>query len=173
MNVVFHITTAGVASLVLINTNRNYSIVSVYNTGALLLSFAVGVMSHAILDYIPHCYPVNSKIDVVVGFLIICLAIIKSNKKYLVFILACLFGSVFPDIIDLSPAIVNKLIGLNLPIYDKFFPWHWQKYSGSIYSNDCFNSTVIHFALIFSILILAYLKQEKLALVLSKNETYS
>lgn len=47
----------------------------------------------------------------------------------------CFIGSLFPDLIDLGPAIANKYLGLSLPVF-KVFPWHWQEHSGSIYDGS-------------------------------------
>jgi hypothetical protein len=47
-------------------------------------------------------------------------------------LLTCFLGSILPDLIDLAPGILNRRVGLSLPEV-KWFPWHWTKYSGSIY----------------------------------------
>ena len=66
------------------------------------------------------------------------------KKEYKILITAILLGCVFPDIIDLSPGIINSQLNLNLPTFDNVFPWHIHEYSGSIYSEKCRVSNINH-----------------------------
>jgi len=143
MNVLFHTTTAlGIAVLFTNTKNTKQSI----RTSVIV--FIIGILSHGILDFIPHCYPIPSKLDVSLGLLMIIIITWLSNKKYRILILSSFIGCITPDLIDLSPAIINKQLGWNLPIFDKIFPWHFKEYSGSIYTSDCTVSNMNHIILV-------------------------
>lgn len=149
MNVLFHTTTA--IGIVVLFTNLKKIEHTKYALSTMLIVFITGILSHGILDYIPHCYPIPSKLDVSLGLIMIITTTWLCNKKYRMLILTCFIGCIIPDLIDLSPAIINKQLGWNLPILDKIFPWHFKKYSGSIYTDDCTVSTMIHMVLIIVI----------------------
>lgn len=121
-----------------------------------LVAFVFGIVSHGILDYTPHCYPLSAKSDVIISVLLILIYGSLINRAYRLLTFAAFLGAVFPDVIDLSPAIINTYSGLHLPIYDKIFPWHWQTYSGSIYSGDCQVSTFNHIVLCIVILLILW-----------------
>ena len=70
--------------------------------------------------------------------------------------------SIFPDLIDLGPAIANKIFGINLPILEKLFPWHWPHYSGSIYTNNCGVSTLNHFLVVFTVVVICWFRRKDL-----------
>lgn len=57
----------------------------------------------------------------------------RKETRWILFI--CFLGAVFPDLVDLGPAIINKQAQLNLPVV-KLFPWHWKEHSGSIYDGS-------------------------------------
>jgi hypothetical protein len=67
-----------------------------------------------------------------------------TNKRYRLITGLSFVGSLFPDLVDLSPGILNKQLGQSFPIINKIFPWHWHEYSGSIYGGDCGVSTANH-----------------------------
>jgi hypothetical protein len=134
-----------------------------------LLFFFIGIAAHGILDYVPHCYPINSKIDVILASIIISASIFLSSKNYRLILAFSLFGNIFPDIIDLSPAIINKQLGLNLPIFENFFPWHWHEFSGSIYTDSCHLSSIIHISLSFILLSIFYFNRISLYKLFRKN----
>lgn len=172
MNVVFHVVTAiGVAvSLtdtkeieLLPNSSKHVVLIGI-------LAVIVGLISHGALDYIPHCYPINSKIDAIVGLIIILLVIGFANKKYRLIIVFAFLGSVFPDLIDLSLPIVNKQLGFNFPTFHKIFPWHWHSYSGSIYDRQCDISTLNHCLLVLTIVIVCWCRRFDLKRMLNKND---
>ncbi|MDQ3322286.1 MAG: hypothetical protein M3525_07640 [Acidobacteriota bacterium] len=57
------------------------------------------------------------------------------RRRNFILLVACYFGCLFPDLLDLSPAMLNKRTGFDLPVF-KAFPWHWHIYSGSIYDGS-------------------------------------
>src|SRR5262249_45273621 len=57
------------------------------------------------------------------------------QKRYRAMAMTCFLGAIFPDLVDLGPAILNKQLGWHLPVL-KIFPWHWPQYSGSIYDGS-------------------------------------
>lgn len=168
MNVLFH-TTAAIGVAVMLTDTRaknNSTKQTVLLSG---LAFIVGVASHGALDYIPHCYPINSKFDAIAGLTVIIALTILSNKKYRPIVGLAFIGSIFPDLIDLSPQIINKYLGLNFPISQKLFPWHWEKYSGSIFINDCNVSTVNHLILILVVTVICWLRKTDIKNILTKT----
>ena len=136
MNIFFH-TTAAIGLIATLNDTKNSSSSNKKSIQRSLVAFGVGIVSHGALDYIPHCYPINPKLDVILGLLIMISLTIKCKPNYRLIVAATFLGSIFPDLIDLSPQILNQYLGLSLPIQEKIFPWHWQKYSGSIFIDDC------------------------------------
>ena len=60
---------------------------------------------------------------------------------------------------DLLPAILNKYVGLHLPIIDKIFPWHWHDYSGSIYTQNCGVSTFNHILVVLTIAVICWFRR--------------
>lgn len=157
MNVLFHTTAAfGVAVMLLEDKTKPPTTLQVVGSSA--LAFALGVISHGALDYMPHCYPVNSKLDAIMSVMLMAFLMYRSAKGHRPILAAALLGGVLPDLIDLGPAIANKYAGLNLPILDKIFPWHWEKYSGSIFTDDCAVSTLNHLLLVFTVVVFCWKK---------------
>ncbi|MGB1242831.1 MAG: hypothetical protein ACPG49_09940, partial [Chitinophagales bacterium] len=138
MNVFFHTTTAIGIAIALTDTQRLCPHTPIKNTlPTTFFAFVVGIIGHGTLDYIPHCYPIPSKVDVILGLFIIVTCIWRSQHTYRLILFASFVGSIFPDLIDLSPAILHKYIGTPIPTSTKLFPWHWHEYSGSIYTQNC------------------------------------
>ena len=167
MNIIFH-TTAALGIIATINNTQN-SIVS-KRTKILhaLTAFVVGVISHGALDYIPHCYPINPKIDVTLAATIMAMLLFFSNSKYRLMVALTFLGSIFPDIIDLSPQILNKYVGTSIPLYDKIFPWHFEKYSGSIFIDDCKTSALNHFILVFVVSIICLKRKDEVIKIFTR-----
>lgn len=162
MNVLFHTSAAiGVVAIV-VETNKTYSIFSAKSIKLGFISFALGIISHGILDIIPHCYPFNSKADAIASFLIMITSIFLIKKRYRFIVGMAFLGSVFPDVIDLSPQILNKYLGFSLPEIDKIFPWHHHEYSGSIYDGDCNKSIVYQVITVVLVITISYFKRAKL-----------
>ena len=63
MNVIFHTTAAIGVAVLLTKTDKiehsKNAQKQVFQTS--IFTFIVAVLSHGLLDYIPHCYPINSK----------------------------------------------------------------------------------------------------------------
>lgn len=170
MNVLFHTTTAISVAVLLTDTKRiEQSSTSKTVIWTSILAFTIGLISHGALDYIPHCYPINSKLDAVAGLTMILTTTWLTNKKYRLIMGLSFLGSIFPDLIDLSPGIINKQLGLHLPIIDKIFPWHLPEYSGSIYDNNCNISTFNHVLLLLTISIICWCRQTDLKTMFKKN----
>lgn len=171
MNVIFHTATAiGISALLTdtkrleqTNSSKTFFLIA-------LITFVVGVISHGALDYIPHCYPINSKFDTIISSTIILLLTWLAKKKYRIIIGFAFLGSIFPDLVDLSFPILNKQFGLNLPIFEKIFPWHWHDYSGSIYSEQCKVSTLNHFLLLLTIALICWCRGTDLKTIFEKTD---
>lgn len=168
MNVLFHTATA-IGITVLLTDTRSMeqpgSSKKIIGTG--ILAFILGIIGHAALDYIPHCYPIPSKVDAIASLAIILFTTWCCNKKYRLIIVLSFLGSIFPDLIDLSPAILNKQLGLAIPKFEKVFPWHFHEYSGSIYDDSCRNSTLNHELLLLSIVIICWCRRTDAKMIFS------
>ena len=163
MNVVFHIV-AGVTAAVLVTDTSQVRKDANYQKilPIALFGFVIGVISHGVLDYTPHCYPVNSKIDILLGLMSIFVLLWMSKGRYKWVFLGALLGCIFPDLVDLLPAMLNKSLSLGLPEYDKFFPWHWKQYSGSIYTGECRVSFINHSLVLFLSCLLLWCRRRDL-----------
>lgn len=137
MNVLFHLTAGFGIVLALCPVAPKPKVWTTAATGAF-----IAFVSHALLDYTPHCYPINSKIDVIGGFILLLALVFFARKEYRLIMFATLFGAILPDLIDLLPDILNKQLKLDLPGFPKIFPWHWKIYSGSIYNGHCGTSHI-------------------------------
>lgn len=113
-----------------------------------VIGFATGVVEHGAMDYVPHSYPIPSGIDVVVSITLFIFALAWTRPQFRVLVTACFIGSIFPDLVDLGPPILNRYLGWTLPTI-RAFPWHWAQYSGSLYHGaKRFQSSVSHFVVI-------------------------
>ena len=138
MYVFFHTATAIGVAVLLTDTEKlkpNLAVQKTFLTA--FFAFVIGLISHGILDYVPHCYPIPSKIDAFVGLSIILGFTFLAQKTYRLIVFCAFVGCIFPDLVDLLPAILNKYLGLEIPIAEKLFPWHFHEYSGSIYTKKC------------------------------------
>lgn len=160
MNVLFHTTTAIGITVLLSDTRTTHSKTSIKSTLPTAFTvFVVGIISHGALDYIPHCYPIPAKIDVILGLIMIIAGIWKSEKSYRLIVAASFLGCIFPDLVDLAPAILHKYIGTPLPDLEKLFPWHWKEYSGSIYTSDCSVSTFNHILVLLIVAVFCWFRR--------------
>lgn len=168
MNVVFHTMTAIAVAVALTDSRRiDQSSTSAFLTGA--LTFVVGIISHGVLDYVPHCYPINSKIDALLGVTIILATTWLANKRYRLIVAFSFIGSMIPDLIDLAPAIINKQLGTSLPTFNKIFPWHSTDFSGSIYNNNCQNSAINHILLVLTLSIICWTRRTDIQNIFRRN----
>ena len=99
------------------------------------------------------------KIDAFLGLIIIFLTIFLTNKRYWLIVTLSFLGSIFPDLVDLLPAILNKQLGFNLPEMGKIFPWHWRSFSGSIYVKNCQISTLNHVLVLLTVSFVCWLNR--------------
>lgn len=169
MNVTLHtITAVGIATLLtnIDDVEQSKSLKSISFTGACV--FVAGVIGHGILDYLPHCYPINSKFDVIFSLMAMLLLLWFANKSFRLILGLSFLGSIFPDLIDLSLPILNKQLGINLPTFSNIFPWHWHQYSGSIYNGDCSISTINHLLVLLINGIILWLKRPTLKRLFSQ-----
>lgn len=159
MNVLFHTTAAiGIVAMLTDTRTKNRTATQMILPG--ILVFLVGIASHGALDYIPHCYPIHSKVDAIAGLIVMITLTMISRKTYRPIVALAFLGSIFPDLIDLSIPIINKYLPVNLPETQKLFPWHWEEYSGSIYVTDCRISTVNHFILLVTVTAICYCRKK-------------
>jgi hypothetical protein len=170
MNVIFHTTTAIGVTVLLTDTIRlgnRPTIIQVIPTA--LCAFVIGIISHGVLDFIPHCYPINSKLDVIAGLAMILCTTWLTNRHFRVIAgLACL-GAIFPDVVDLGPKIISKYLNLGLALPDNFFPWHWHMYSGSIYNGTCNVSTLNHLLLLLTIGVILWTRRTDLKVIIKRS----
>ena len=170
MNVIFHTTTAFGVAVLLTDTRAIADAATnkkIIETG--ICGFLLGLLSHGALDYTPHCYPINSKLDAIAGLTMIIALVWLTTKRYRLITGLSFLGCVFPDLIDLSPSILNKQLGLSLPIMNKIFPWHWHEYSGSIYGSNCDVSTANHLFVILTVIIICWFRRTDLRQMISRN----
>ena len=170
MNVIFHTTTAIAVTVLLTDTSRlgnRPTAVQVIPTA--LYAFATGIISHGVLDFIPHCYPINSKLDVTAGLAMILSTTWLTNRHFRVISGLAFLGAIFPDIVDLGPKILNSYLNLGLTIPDNIFPWHWHTYSGSIYNGTCNISTLNHLLLVLIVLVIFWTRRTDLKTIFRKE----
>lgn len=138
MNVTFH-TLTSLAVAAALSTRQTKPVAKELfgfsDVPLLSIGFAAGVMIHGLLDYVPHTYPIKSSIDVILSLGIFFVTMIFVQKRYRILAAVCFLGAIFPDLVDLGPAILNKQLAWHLPVV-KIFPWHWPQYSGSIYDGS-------------------------------------
>jgi hypothetical protein len=164
MNVTFH-TLAGLATAAVISPRLKADVSPWLFTRQdlpwLSIGFASGVLTHGLLDYAPHAYPIKSAVDVLVSLAVFCVALFLARRRNWLLLGVCFIGCIFPDLIDLGPAIVNKRLGWSLPVV-KIFPWHWRDYSGSIYDGSrAVESSLYHLIVagVCSVLLYAYRRE--------------
>lgn len=136
MNVIFH-TLASVATAAVLSTQlkEKKPINSITGLTILVIGFTTGILLHGLLDWIPHQYPLPSVLDVVVSLILFSIIFLRAHNEARWILFACFLGAIFPDLVDLGPAILNRQMQLHLPTA-KIFPWHWKEYSGSIYDGS-------------------------------------
>lgn len=169
MNVFFH-TISGIGLTVFAITPKDNTITTKVSNLNLFIVFALSLIFHGFLDYIPHCYPLNSKLDIIFSLMLIVLIFFLINRKYKPLVFYSFLGSIFPDLIDLSPQILSKYLNITFLNHTFVFPWHWQKYSGSIFNSDCTISNINHLLLVSFILCILIIEKEKLKELFNKNQ---
>ncbi len=154
LNIVFH-TASAIASGIVVSSvfDKRYSDKQRIRTRVLFFCVSTNVILHGVLDILPHSYPLKGKVDVILSLLILTGILIFTKSRYTLVFASCFFGGILPDIIDLGPAIVNKLKIVNLPVV-KIFPWHWSQYSGSIFDGGNIYISLCNHLIVISFFIL-------------------
>ena len=160
MNVTFH-TLASLATVAIlsrkIKPSAPFTLPSANESIFLLIGFITGILIHGILDCAPHNYPIASIADIFLSLLLVAIMLFVIKKHYYLLIIVCFVGAIFPDLVDLATAIINKRLGTTLPVV-KVFPWHWSIYSGSIYNDSQkVESAIYHLTVIIISLTVCYL----------------
>jgi hypothetical protein len=99
---------------------------------AWLLAVGLAVLSHGILDALPHYYPLPSAVDVAVSLALVAggLAAFPRGRRW--WLLAVCLAAVLPDIIDHVPDDLHRHVSPSIPVPPNLFPWHWLTGSGSL-----------------------------------------
>ncbi len=96
------------------------------------LAFGFAVMSHGILDGLPHEYPFRALGDTLATAVVVAAGMSVLQRRHRVLVLIALIGAVLPDVIDHAPRDLNRHFGTHLPELKKVFPWHGAGGSGSL-----------------------------------------
>jgi len=134
VNVTFHTTVALATAAFLSSTQSRPASGGTAARPSLLIAvigFVAGVVEHGVMDYVPHSYPIPSGMDVVFSIILFTVAVALTKPQFRVLVTVCFIGSIFPDLVDLGPPILNRHLGWSLPSV-KIFPLHWPQYSGSL-----------------------------------------
>lgn len=139
VNVIFH-TLGAVASAAALSsfshsvsrTDRAEQSATEVQIRPLVAGFLIGVLLHGCLDSLPHNYPFRPAWDIFLSLALFSAFLFVAKSRYRLLLFICFLGAIFPDLLDLGPAILNHRLGWSLPTV-KIFPWHWPQYSGSIY----------------------------------------
>jgi hypothetical protein len=138
MNIIFHTLTGLATTAVLSSTDKGADPSGwkmQWHSWMLALGFIAGILVHGLLDISPHCYPIKSTTDLALSLLFFIILFIIVCPRYRLLLCISFIGSVLPDIVDLGPAMLNRRLGWSLPVA-KIFPWHWHRFSGSIYDGS-------------------------------------
>lgn len=152
MNVTFHVL-GSLATAAVLSKGKTPFALWKYACG-----FAAGILLHGVLDFSPHQYPLSSKIDVVLALILLAFFSFLVPRRNLLLFWVCYAGAIFPDVLDLSPEIIYKYLGITIPhLPFKIFPWHWKQYSGSIYDGSgSLESSTYYFLVLLISLVLLY-----------------
>jgi hypothetical protein len=96
------------------------------------IAFGLAIMSHGILDGLPHEYPFRTLGDVLATTAVVATGLRLIQPRFRSLLLVALLGAVLPDVIDHSPRDLNRHLGTHLPELKKVFPWHGAGGSGSL-----------------------------------------
>lgn len=149
MNILIHTTASLTISVLLsksVTKNNLFNLKQVIQYSLIVL---LNVILHGIFDILPHTYPVNMYLDPLISPLVILIILLIARKEFYLIIICSFIGSILPDIIDLGPRIASKLLGVQINGLLKIFPWHFEKYSGSIFNDPSnINSIINHFIIL-------------------------
>jgi hypothetical protein len=165
MNVTFHTLASFATAAVLCSKLKSahpHRLFAAADLPVLTVGFGAGVLLHGLLDYAPHAYYIKSAVDVLLSLALCSGVSLLARRRHRLLLGVCFLGCIFPDLVDLGPAIVNKRLGWSLPVV-KVFPWHLREYSGSIYDGSRgVESFLYHLSVAAGSLALLYLYRWKL-----------
>jgi hypothetical protein len=147
MNVTFHVLTAMAASAALSPSQ------AAAGAGRAVAGLAAGIALHGVLDLVPHSYPIRSGADAALGAFLIAAAVAAARPGVRLLVAACCLGAILPDVLDLAPGILHRHLGLSLP-EPHLFPWHWRRYSGSVYDGSRGTATLAAHLTVFTVVAL-------------------
>jgi hypothetical protein len=96
------------------------------------IAFGLAIMSHGILDGLPHEYPLRALGDLLATTAVVAAGLWLIQPRFRILLLVTLLGAVLPDVIDHTPRDLNRHLGTHLPELKKVFPWHGAGGSGSL-----------------------------------------
>jgi hypothetical protein len=100
--------------------------------GIVVAAFGLAVMSHGVLDGLPHEYPFRALADTLVTTALVGVWMWLIEPRFRALLLLTILGAVLPDVIDHVPRDINRHFGTHLPELKKIFPWHGRGGSGSL-----------------------------------------
>jgi len=140
-----------------------------YKVKSYVFPFFSNVVLHGVMDIIPHSHLIPSIPDMLIALLIPALLIPFIKRKYLILVLTCYLGSIFPDLIDLG---VFRLLGLGT---FRIFPWHLVEvyfFLDAIYTNH-FVNVLFDIMAATACFALVFWKRKGLQLMLRTKQEYS
>ncbi|MCP4396765.1 MAG: hypothetical protein GY801_05630 [bacterium] len=127
---------------------------------ALVAMLFICVLSHGLLDVIPHGYPFPAPIDILLSIMGMAMILVIVNNEWRSLMLFCWSGCLLPDVIDLTLPILNGQLGTTFPTY-RLFPWHWGRYSGSIFDGSKpFESALYHIIVVVCCLLVLFVQRQ-------------
>jgi hypothetical protein len=100
--------------------------------GIIAIAFVLGVMSHGVLDGLPHEYPFRWLGDTIASLALVTTWMLITRPGYRALPLIAIAGALLPDVIDHVPEDLNRHLGTHLPVLPNLFPWHHRGGSGSL-----------------------------------------
>ncbi len=168
MNELFHVISGIGITAILTDTETAEDKSSLQNKlPVVFYACSAGFITHAVLDYLPHTYPIKPKVDVIVSMILISILVLSARKSYRLIVAGSLLGCILPDLIDIGPKMLNSYFGLSVPIHRQLFPWHWKSYSGSLYGRGYTVSAINHSVFFMLLLIIFWRRRTRLAKVFS------
>ena len=168
MNVFFHVTTAiGIVAVVSDTLRMDNSKATIVPS---VCAFVLGIIIHGVIDYMPHTYPFPAKVDVIFSLTIILLVLLQARRRYRLIVAMSFLGCVFPDLVDLLPALISKITGLNIPLYDKIFPFHQKDNSGSIFVGTSVVSDVNHISVLLVTILVIWCRNSDFKRIFIKKD---